>query len=100
MDLLLLIYYNAAGVYNMTQTVCILYERHTCSMCMRSKEALSVHDNADTLAILSKKYPVLFCIDCSFFYFHFYHTLLQTVFHAFRSPCDLNASIPKQGNRP
>lgn len=41
-DLLSLIYcigYSATVVYNKMQTMCTLYERHTCLMCMRNKTA-------------------------------------------------------------
>lgn len=41
-DLLSLFYcigYSATVVYRKMQTMCTLYERHTCSMCMRNKTA-------------------------------------------------------------
>ena len=65
----------AAGVLKMMQTFCILYERHTCSMCMRSKAALSVQNITDTLEILSKNKYILYFIDCCFLY-----SLLQTFY--------------------
>lgn len=48
----LFIYCTAAGVYNKMKTLCILYGRHACLICMLSKATLGYQDNADTLNIL------------------------------------------------
>lgn len=65
----------ATGVYNKMQTLCTLHERHMCSICTRSKAALSVKDNADTLEIL-----FICFIDCSFLFFSFLQTYNYNVY--------------------
>lgn len=45
---------SATGVYSIMHTFCIIYERHKCSMCMRSRSALSLQDSSDALQLQSK----------------------------------------------
>lgn len=84
---------SAAGVFKKMQTLCTLYLRHTCSMCMRSKAAQSVQNNTGT----SFRRINIFCISLIVVFFILHdNTLLQCVVHAFRSPCNMNASTGKQ----
>lgn len=78
-DLLSLFYcigYSATVVYSEMQTMCTLYERHTCSMCMRNKTAQQCRNCRYIWSCIWNKTILLF-IDCCFLYSswqsHVYH---------------------------
>ena len=66
---------SVARVFKKIKTLCTLHERHTCSMCMRSKAAQSVQNNTNTLDILSKNKYILNFIDCCFFFTTIYYNV-------------------------
>lgn len=78
-----------SGTYNMMQALYALCMNDKCSMCTESKAALPGR-------IIQMHWHFFKKISCFLFILRVLLRFLQSMVHAFKSPCNLNASIGKQ----